>query len=612
MNMISRNKSAVVMMKWQTRLEDYSDMQKEAMNVKKGNNTKKEKHKIKNNNKKSLSSSDNSLFNNTRFIVIFTMAVAVALCALLWKGHDIHVRRALPQQRRDAVAALLALDEQKRPDAERGRGKGNKGKGGKEKHGGRRPPARKTGKVGDSEDPPAKNTKTLEKAKALKAAKAKAAKKAEHTASGKPIGGSVSSPRRKQKLVLGADGYPVIPPGEDDDFFQQALLHVRFSHPQYMNDAAKMIPLCLDKAQELRDMERAAGGGGGATRREGKAETTFATTTLAINEVAPSSSSSPSSSSHLVVDSDRDRLAARASKKAAKAVEARTAAEKAAFIRTHPSITLPACLSVESRLPTLPLALAAHAGDMPRLAQLLVGADVDEVDGGTGRTALSFAVEAGHVACVDMLTANNADVNIPQGNDGASCVFTAAKAGRSRVLRHLLLVEGVDVERADTDNATPLFAACCGGHHNCVSALLRTGEANVNSRDDYGWSPVLAACYACAKTLTLTDTKHTGTKRVKPYRCLVLLLASREVGARTLIHATMALRALRKDLIVRDGLDDDDNDDNNDDDDNDDDDSDDDDDDGNEESKGKGNGARGRGGNGARGGGSRGMGGVQT
>ena len=233
----------------------------------------------------------------------------------------------------------------------------------------------------------------------------------------------------------------------------------------------------------------------------------------------------------------------------------------AALVRDHQLITLADISSVDTRLPTLPLALAAHAGDLPRLAQLLVGADVDEVDNGTGRTALSFAVEAGHVACVDMLTAINADVNKPQGNDGASCVFTAAKAGRSRVLRHLLLVEGVDVERADTDNTTPLFAAAAGGHHNCVSALLRTGLANVNARDDYGWSPVLAACLACAKTLTLTDTTHTGVKKVKPYRCLVLLLASREVNPGTLVHATMALRALRKDLMVRDGRDDDDDDD---------------------------------------------------
>jgi hypothetical protein len=233
----------------------------------------------------------------------------------------------------------------------------------------------------------------------------------------------------------------------------------------------------------------------------------------------------------------------------------------AALVRDHQLITLADISSVDTRLPTLPLALAAHAGDLPRLAQLLVGADVDEVDNGTGRTALSFAVEAGHVACVDMLTAINADVNKPQGNDGASCVYTAAKAGRSRVLRHLLLVEGVDVERADTDNTTPLFAAAAGGHHNCVSALLRTGLANVNARDDYGWSPVLAACLACAKTLTLTDTTHTGVKKVKPYRCLVLLLASREVNPGTLVHATMALRALRKDLMVRDGRDDDDDDD---------------------------------------------------
>ena len=173
---------------------------------------------------------------------------------------------------------------------------------------------------------------------------------------------------------------------------------------------------------------------------------------------------------------------------------------------------------------------------------------MDEVDERTGRTALFFAVEAGHVACVDMLTSMNADVNKSQGTDGASCVFTAAWVGRSRVLRHLLNVKGVDVDRADImDNTTPLFAAASGGgHHNCVSALLRSGGANVNSRDNHGWSPVLAACFACAKTLTLTDTKHTGNKKARPYRCLVLMLASREVNPGTLIHATMAFKGASK------------------------------------------------------------------
>jgi hypothetical protein len=158
---------------------------------------------------------------------------------------------------------------------------------------------------------------------------------------------------------------------------------------------------------------------------------------------------------------------------------------------------------------------------------------------------------------VDLLLAHNADVNEPLGNDGASCIVTAARAGKSRILRHLLGVEGADIEKADADNTTPLQAAAANGHHNCVSALLRAG-ANVNSRDDYGWSPLLAACYACAKTLTLTDTSHVGRKRVKPFRSLVLLLASKQLDPMTMVQATTALRALRHQLAEEDDNTDDD------------------------------------------------------
>ena len=54
---------------------------------------------------------------------------------------------------------------------------------------------------------------------------------------------------------------------------------------------------------------------------------------------------------------------------------------------------------------TLPLALAAHTGDMSALGRLMQSGEhsVHEYDAATGRTALALAVEAGHLAAVDFL-----------------------------------------------------------------------------------------------------------------------------------------------------------------------------------------------------------------
>ena len=125
--------------------------------------------------------------------------------------------------------------------------------------------------------------------------------------------------------------------------------------------------------------------------------------------------------------------------------------------------------------------------------------------------------------------------------------MVAARVGRTRILRHLLRLNGgddADINTTDVNGTTPIVAAAAGAHHNIVDILLRAG-ADVDERDDFGWSVVTAACFACARTLTLTDTKHTGRKRVDPFRCLVLLLASRRVGTGTLVHAIMTIRAVR-------------------------------------------------------------------
>ena len=77
-------------------------------------------------------------------------------------------------------------------------------------------------------------------------------------------------------------------------------------------------------------------------------------------------------------------------------------------------------------------------------------------------------------------------------------LYLASRQGKARAVAALLAKQGVDVNQADEDGATPLYVASRGGHAEVVSMLLAKEGVNVNKAwnghgDGQGITPLRAA-----------------------------------------------------------------------------------------------------------------------
>ena len=67
----------------------------------------------------------------------------------------------------------------------------------------------------------------------------------------------------------------------------------------------------------------------------------------------------------------------------------------------------------------------------------------------------------------------------------------AAQEGHSSVVELLLKADGVDVNKATEDGATPLYIAAQNGHASVVELLLKADGVDVNKGDEDGATPLL-------------------------------------------------------------------------------------------------------------------------
>ena len=97
-------------------------------------------------------------------------------------------------------------------------------------------------------------------------------------------------------------------------------------------------------------------------------------------------------------------------------------------------------------------------------------------------------LKSGDVAKIRGLIKNGVDVNAA-ANDGATPLGEASQEGHPEIVK-LLLAAGADVNAADNDGATPLGLAWQEGHSETVKLLLAAG-ADVNAVNNKGHQSIL-------------------------------------------------------------------------------------------------------------------------
>ena len=133
---------------------------------------------------------------------------------------------------------------------------------------------------------------------------------------------------------------------------------------------------------------------------------------------------------------------------------------------------------------------SAAANKETDVAQVLIdaGADIDARDN-EGHAPLYFACASGAFDVVKMLVRAGAD------DGGGTCLTQAANCGHTEVVRYLVGLPEVDVNRRDDDFKTALHCAVENAHTDVVQVLIDAG-ADPTTSTNYGVnrSPLHTAC----------------------------------------------------------------------------------------------------------------------
>ena len=125
-----------------------------------------------------------------------------------------------------------------------------------------------------------------------------------------------------------------------------------------------------------------------------------------------------------------------------------------------------------------PIVAAAAQGN-EAMVQLLLshGAAVDSLESGTGRTALSYAVQKGFMTVCRTLVAHGADVNA-KDKSGSTPLQTAIGNGHLSAAE-FLITNKAQINVSSFDGMTPLLSSIMGGNMELVELLLNNhADAN--------------------------------------------------------------------------------------------------------------------------------------
>ncbi|CVL03942.1 related to ankyrin [Fusarium proliferatum] len=133
------------------------------------------------------------------------------------------------------------------------------------------------------------------------------------------------------------------------------------------------------------------------------------------------------------------------------------------------------------------LHLAAYFGNMVEAQILLLDNDPDLING-HGMTALSYAANNGHIAVVEMLVENGANINL--GDYLSLTPLSRACVSGHATIAGILLQNHAQVDSKDDLGRTPLSHAAEHGN-TAIIQLLLDNNAEVDSKDDWGQTPLL-------------------------------------------------------------------------------------------------------------------------
>lgn len=184
---------------------------------------------------------------------------------------------------------------------------------------------------------------------------------------------------------------------------------------------------------------------------------------------------------------------------------------------------------------------SAREGDVQKVSLLLKGGCSPEAEEKySGRTALMYAAENGHLPVVQLLLSAKAKVNravrpkvyrsglpLPGWESrtehpypGWTPLMFAAKNGHREIVRTLLAaranpnLQGVSKPSEGNNDCTALILAARSGDVACVEALLKAG-AQVNASDLMGTTPLLAARNATITDLLIKAGANTGSQGLR-------------------------------------------------------------------------------------------------
>lgn len=184
-----------------------------------------------------------------------------------------------------------------------------------------------------------------------------------------------------------------------------------------------------------------------------------------------------------------------------------------------------------------PLFCAAYYHGHAECVRVLLDAGAHERDG-RNNTALHWAADRGHVACVALLIAARPHSIAIFNDEHQLPLHMAARTGGTECCR-LLLDAGSDIQAVDMFNLSPLGWAICGGEQDTAKYLLDRGARleqhmlQEMSMDVPKWAwEYLAGCKVCtAACWSVLQLQKAGSRIVGPNGRDVLRLVSRCVLA---------------------------------------------------------------------------------